>query len=200
MIKNRWVILLAILFLLGACAHYTLVTTDKRDMGGYSVEPQTAWNRSVQGKIEIWTIDGPALEAVHFFNGIGDGQNLFPFYRKSTRKAKLPKFNKNMTASEVQEFIVDSMMAPYQRSLVGPNMIGTGVQPFHLRPFKFGSQPGFRFELSFLSEEGLEYEGFVVGTVKDDKLYLICYSGTREYYYPKYKETAEKIIASIHMQ
>lgn len=167
--------------------------------GGYSVEPQTAWNRSIQGKIEIWTIDGPALAAVHFFNGIGDGQNLFPFYGKSTRKAKLPKFNKNMTANEVQEFIVDSMMAPYQRGLVGPNMIGTGVQTAHLRPFKFGSNPGFRFELSFLSEEGLEYEGFVVGTIKADKLYLICYSGTREYYYPKYKETAEQIIASIQM-
>ena len=200
MIKNRGIILPAIVFLLSACAHYTLVEPAKRDMGGgYSVEPQIVWNRSAQGKIEIWTIDGPALAAVHFFNGIGDGQNLFPFYGKSTRKAKLPKFNKNMTASEVQEFIVDSMLAPYRRSLVGPNMIGTGVQTFHLRPYKFGSHPGFRFELSFLSEEGLEYEGFVVGAIKADKLYLICYSGTREYYYPKYKETAEQIIASIHM-
>jgi len=200
MIKNRGIILLAIVFLLSACAHYTLVEPAKKDMGGsYSVEPQTAWNRSAQGKIEIWTIDGPSLAAVHFFNGIGDGQNLLPFYGKSTRKAKLPKFNKNMTASEVQEFIVDSMMAPYQRSLVGPNMIGIGVQTSHLRPFKFGSHPGFRFELSFLSEEGLEYEGFVVGTIKADKLYLICYAGTREFYYPKYKETAEQIIASIHM-
>lgn len=200
MIKNRGIILPAIVFLVSACAHYTLVEPAKRDMGGgYSVEPQIVWNRSAQGKIEIWTIDGPALAAVHFFNGIGDGQNLFPFYGKSTRKAKLPKFNKNMTASEVQEFIVDSMMAPYRRSLVGPNMIGTGVQTFHLRPFKFGSHPGFRFELSFLAEEGLEYEGFVVGAIKAEKLYLICYSGTREYYYPKYKETAEQIIASIHM-
>jgi hypothetical protein len=200
MIKNRGIILLVIVFLLSACAHYTLVEPAKKDMGGsYSVEPQTVWNRSVQGKIEIWTLDGPSLAAVHFFNGIGDGQNLFPFYGKSTRKAKLPQFNKNMTASEVQEFIVDSMMAPYQRSLVGPNMIGTGVQTSHLRPFKFGSHPGFRFELSFLSEEGLEYEGFVVGTIKADKLYLICYAGTREFYYPKYQETAEQIIASIHM-
>jgi hypothetical protein len=182
MMKNRGILLLAVVFLLSACAHYTLVEPAQRDMGGgYSVEPQIAWNRSVQGKIEIWTIDGPALAAVHFFNSISDGQNLFPF------------------SNEVQEFIVDSMMAPYPRSLVGPNMIGTGVQTSHLRPFKFGSHPGFRFELSFLSEEGLEYEGFVVGVIKDDKLFLICYSGTREYYYPKYRETAEQIIASIHM-
>ena len=78
-------------------------------------------------------------------------------------------------------------------------MKGTGAQTIHLRPFKFGNHPGFRFELSFLSQEGLEYEGFVVGTIKDDKLYLICYTGTRQYYYPKYKESVEQIIASIDM-
>lgn len=201
MLKNRGTLfLLAGVFLMSACAHYTLVEPAKNDIGGsYSVEPQIAWNRSVQGKIEIWTIDGPTLEAVHFFNGISDGQNLFPFHGNSDSKAKLPKFNKNMTANEVQEFVVDSMMAPYGRSLVGPNMIGTGVQAYNLRPFKFGSHPGFRFELSYLSEEGLEYDGFVVGTIKADQLFLVCYAGAREYYYPKYKETAENIIASIRM-
>ncbi len=198
MIKNRGIILLAIVFLLSACAHYTLVEPAKRDMGGgYSVEPQIAWNRSVQGKVEIWTIDGPSLAAVHFFNGIGYGQTLFPAYGK--QKEKLPKFKKDMTPNEVLEFIVDSMMAPGLPSPVGPNMKGTGAQTIHLRPFKFGNHPGFRFELSFLSQEGLEYDGFVVGTIKDDKLYLICYTGTRQYYYPKYKESVEKIIASIDM-
>jgi hypothetical protein len=34
------------------------------------------------------------------------------------------------------------------------------------RPAGCDSHPGFRFELSFLSEEGLEYEGFVVGVIK----------------------------------
>ena len=67
------------------------------------------------------------------------------------------------------------------------------------RPAGCDSHPGFRFERAFLSEEGLEYEGFVVGVIKDDQLFLICYSGTREYYFPKYKETAEQIIISIHM-
>lgn len=202
MIKNRWIILPAIIFFLSACVHYTRVDPAKRSMGGgtYSVEPQIVWSRATQGKVEIWTVDGPSLAAVHFFNGIGDGENLFPYYGKAIRKAKLPKFRKNMTASEVQEFVVDSMMAPYHKSLVGPNMIGSNVQAFNLRPFRFGSQPGFRFELTFLSAAGLEYEGFVVGAVNNDRLYLICYSGTREYYYPKYKNAAEQITVSIQMQ
>ena len=177
-----------------------LVEPTKRDMGGsYTVEPQIAWNRSTQGKLEIWTVDGPLLSAIHFFNGIDDGMFLFQFYGPASDKEKLPRFNKNMTASEVQEFVVDSMMAPYSRRLIGPNMIGTGVQAMHLKPWKFGSHPGFRFDIAFLSEEGLEYEGFAVGTIRDNKLFLICYSGTREYYYPKYRETAEQIIASIEM-
>ncbi len=200
MIPRRNLILLTCVLLLNACAHYTLVEPAKRDMGGlYSVEPQITWNRSAQGQIEIWTVDGPSLAAVQFFNGIGHEKNLFQFYGRASHTAKLPRFNKNMTASEVQEFVVDSMMAPYPGSPIGPNMIGTSAQATRLRPFKFGSHPGFRFELSFLSRAGLEYRGFVVGTVKDDRLYLICYSGAREYYYPKYKDTAEQIIASIQM-
>lgn len=201
MIKNSWIILLAIVFFLSACMHYSRVEPSQKGMAGgiYSVEPQIVWNRMRQGNIEIWTVDGPSLAAVHFFNGISDGENLYRYFGKAIRKEKLPKFNKNMIASEVQEFVVDSMSAPYSKTLVGPNMLGTNVQTFNLRPFKFGSHPGFRFELSFLSEEGLEYEGFVAGVIIDDRLYLICYSGTREYYFPKYKETAEQIIASILM-
>ncbi len=201
MSNNKRLILLAMVLLLSACAHYTRVEPAKRDMAGgsYHVEPQITWNRATQGKVEIWTVDGPALAAVHFFNGIADGENLYPYYGKAIRKAKLPKFQDDMTANEVQEFVVDSMMAPYPQSLVGPNMIGTNVQSFNLRPFTFGSQNGFRFQLTFLSKQGLEYEGFAVGTAKDQRLYLICYSGAREYYYPKYKNTAEQIIASIQM-
>ena len=67
------------------------------------------------------------------------------------------------------------------------------------RPAGCDSHPGFRFERAFLSEEGLEYEGFVVGVIKDDQFSLIGSSGTREYYYPKYKDTAEQAIAAIHM-
>ena len=49
------------------------------------------------------------------------------------------------------------------------------------------------------AKHGLEYEGFAVGTVKDHRLFLICYAGTREYYFPRYEDTAEKIVASIQM-
>lgn len=198
MIRNRGALLLPIIFLLSACAYYQLVEPVKRDIGSrYRVEPQISWSMAIQGQIEIWTVDGPALEAIQFFNGIAEGQTLFPAYGK--QKEKLPKFKKDMTPNDVMEFVVDSIMAPGFQSPVGPNMKGTGARTIHLRPFKFGNHPGFRFELSFLSQEGLEYEGIVVGTIKDDKLYLICYTGTRQYYYPKYKEFVEQIIASIDM-
>jgi hypothetical protein len=45
----------------------------------------------------------------------------------------------------------------------------------------------------------LEYEGFVVGTRIEETLYLISYSGARQYYFPKYKQAAEKLIASIRI-
>ena len=201
MTSKRNIILLACIFLLITCApHYSVVEPTRRDMGGlYSVEPQISWNRSSQKQIEIWTVDGPLLAAVQFFNGIDHEKYLFQYIGRAPQSAKLPRFNKNMTASEVLEFVVDSIMAPYPASPIGPNMIGINAEATQLRPFKFGSLPGFRFELAFLSKAGLEYQGFVVGTIKDDRLYLICYSGARQYYYPKYKDTAERIVASIQV-
>jgi hypothetical protein len=104
MMKNRGILLLVVVFLLSACAHYTLVEPAQRDMGGgYSVEPQIAWNRSVQGKIEIWTIDGPALAAVHFFNTLRPSifstasvtdKICFPFTESQRAKQNCPSLIK----------------------------------------------------------------------------------------------------------
>jgi hypothetical protein len=91
-----------------------------------------------------------------------------------------------MTASEVLDFVVESIMR-------------TNVTATHLRPFKFGQNRGFRFDLTYLSAEGLDYEGLVAGSIKDDQLYLVIYTGTKVYYYPKYKDDVEQIISSLEI-
>jgi hypothetical protein len=73
------------------------------------------------------------------------------------------------------------------------------VESNNLRPAAFGRLPGFRFDLSFLSPEGLERDGIVVGTINEDELYLILYLGAREHYFPKYRIHVEELIASIEV-
>jgi hypothetical protein len=73
------------------------------------------------------------------------------------------------------------------------------VEATDLRPAGFGSLSGFRFDFRFLSGEGLEREGMVLGTIHKEKLYLIVYTGARQYYYSTYKEEVERIFHSIEI-
>jgi len=186
--------------LLAACSHYRLISPENRvPVVDYTVKPQIAWSRITEADLVVWTVDGPSLAAVQFFEPIKDGYPLFSFYDDFDDYKKLPVFKKDMTAIEILEFVADSMIMAGVRRQGISNMMGLDIQGKNLRPFRFGSHPGFRFGITFLSPMGLPYEGFVVGAVVDEKLYLIGYTGTQEYYYPKYKEDAERLILSIEM-
>ncbi len=137
-----------------------------------------------EDKVEFWTVDGAGLEAVRFITGLSEGDSL---YTPKATKKKMPTFRERMTANEIMEFVVDSM-----------RVTGAArVDVTSLRPLKFGDLRGFRFDFTLLTAGGLEMQGLVVGTVAEEKLYLIMYQGAREHYYSKYKEQVERLIESI---
>ena len=172
--------------LLSGCAAWTLVSAERQTVAGhYSVAPQIAWSRFKQGNVELWTVDGPGLQAVRFFDALDDGDVLFP----SSQAEKLPGYSKAMTATEVEEFVVHSI------ERAGAGNVETGG----LRPWRFGSLEGFRFELSFLDAGGLEMNGMVAGAADGGKLYLILYTGARAHYFPKYQRQVERVLDSIQV-
>ena len=70
--------LLLLALLISGCAHYTLAPPERRPIGDlYSVESRMAWSRADEGGIEVWTIDGPLLEALRFVS-LKDGDTLIP--------------------------------------------------------------------------------------------------------------------------
>ncbi len=177
---------LALVLILTACAVYRLVEVRRVAIGDlYTVDPQIPWSSTSDGKMEIWTVDGPSLQAIRFVKGLEDDEVLF----EGSDEEKRPKFRKNMTPSEIMEFVVDSL------TLVGAQKI----EATNLRPEEFGNVQGFRFEMTFVSNEGLEEQGFVVGAVMNERLHLIIYTGTKAYYFPKYRDDVERIIRSIEM-
>jgi hypothetical protein len=185
---NRHLFIAVLLLAVSACTQYSLVEAKKQDIGGaYTVEAQVAWNKSSEGKIELWTVDGPSLDAVRFFKGLGDGDVLFKPKIKTKEEAKLPTYLTGMTPNDIVEFVSDSI------ARVG----ASDVQAVNLRPIDFGATPGFRFEVTFLSSEGMAVDGLVAGAVIDDELHLIMYTGARLHYFPKYKDQVEKLIGSV---
>ena len=177
---------LGAVFLFG-CVALTLVEPGRVKVGAlYSVEVDREWSRLQESGLETWTVDGPILEAIRFFDAVDDGDPLF--HRFDDRK--LPTFDKRMTALEVQELVVDTL------SQLG----AASVQAKDLRPMRFGQYPGYRFALEFLSDGGLELDGVAAGAIVDERLYLILYTGTRIHYFPKYRDAVERLFTSVQTE
>jgi hypothetical protein len=208
---KRKILIFILILTVAGCAHYTLIQPVRHPIGSlYTVKSQIAWSKAMEGKIELWTVDGPLLEAIRFINGLEDGDNILLIKGK---KSNLPHFRAHMTPSEVLEFFVGSVKSiaggveaeHLAKGVVPPGIRSAGinastVQATNLRPARFGTLSGYRFDLSFRSKEGLERKGIVIGTIHEKCLYLIIYTGAKEYYYPKYKEEVERIISSIQIK
>ncbi len=136
-------------------------------------------------------MDGPGLQAIRFVKGLEDGDMLFARRRRtlSGEDRKLPRFRKTMTANEVMEFVVDSIA---RAGIVD-------VEAADLRPAPFGDLPGFRFDLTYRYQSGLDGRGLAVGAVADGRLYMILYTGVDMHYYPKYAPEVEHIVGSVRM-
>lgn len=184
---SRFLTALALALFVAGCATYSLIEPKRTAIGDlYTVEPQIRWSATRIGRAEIWTVDGPSLQAIRFIKGLRDGDTLF----EGRTQAKPPQFKKDMTASDIMEFVIDSL------SVQGGQKIATR----NLRPVPFGNDPGFRFDVSLVSRQGLHEEALVAGAVVRERLHLIIYSGPRAHYFPKYKPEVERLIESIQMQ
>lgn len=204
------IFLLIVYFFIGGCAHYTPVPAERRPIGTlYSVKTSAEWSQADEGGIQLWTIDGPLLEALRFVT-LNDGDALFP---PADKDAKVPRFRAHMTPNEVVEFFVASLKAvsggvdthQLAKGMVQPAQIRSGsinaasIDVRNLRPADFGKVPGFRFDFSFLSKEGLQRQGLAFGSIYEGKLLLMVYSGTREYYFDKHKQEVETIFSSVEL-
>lgn len=182
----RKIAFLAILLLATGCMPSIVATPPQEpvQIGFYSVTPQIEWSRPMMTASEVWTVDGFALESLRFLE-VADGQTLSG---REDPEGKAPVFHKTMLPNEIQEFVVETLATGGWAN----------VKPKGLKPAKFGDLPGFRFSFGMLSEDGLEYDGLALGTVREGTLHIIVYMGTRLHYFPKYAKDVEKLFASIH--
>ena len=54
--------------------------------------------------------------------------------------------------------------------------------------------------MDWVTRGGLEKQALVAGAVVKSQLHLIIYEGTRAHYFPKHRDDAEHVIASIRVQ
>ncbi|MDH3703755.1 MAG: hypothetical protein OEU46_20860 [Alphaproteobacteria bacterium] len=185
---RRTLFVVAALAFIASCAPYQLVEPPKRVQisDTYTVSPQVKWSRvnnTFFKNVEQWTVDGAGLQALMFINNVEDGQPIF----RSRRATKIPVFRSSMNTLEIKELFENSMAA----------MRAQKVKVRKFKPTKFGNADGFRFTFTYKTKGGLDKQGVARGSIRNKKLYLIVYMGTRLHYYGKYRRAAEGVMRSV---
>jgi hypothetical protein len=166
------------------CAAVAKVEKGRVNIDGvYTVQNDAEWASIKLGNMHLWTLDGPALQQLRFITGVEDGETMFA----SNNPEKLAKFRGTMNELEVVEFFQASAAA------LGIQSMNTSK----MRPVQFGTKPGFRFDFDYLTKNGLAMAGFATGAVFEKKLYMIFYVGTRQHYFDKRREEAQRVMESV---
>ena len=165
-----------------ASAGITMKSPGRHEIGdSYSFDTSKSWSH-VAGPPESWTIDGFALGQLETWAGLEDGDTLYRADEKS-----FPHFRSDFSPLEVAEMVADTIEALAS---------GADVETTDFRPMAFGSEAGFRFDVSYV-QGGLPRRGLVAGAVRNDRLDLILFTAPAEYYFDLYAPEVENIIGSV---
>jgi hypothetical protein len=185
----RIFIVVATCLTLGACANVELVKPSEPEKfaDGYSFDPQISWNafRGLgDGDRETWTLDGFTLNSLLLVKGLDQGDTLF---EQKDDDNNAPKFRGDMRAHEIEEFIVDSLAQGGAHE----------IETFSLRPARVGPAEALRFSFAFLQKNELEVKGDALAWIDEGKFYALIFRGASIHYYSSYKDSVEKLLASV---
>ncbi|SHE62057.1 hypothetical protein [Thermomonas hydrothermalis] len=177
MTRLRWFPLIVLTLLLLACASGgPLVTPGRTTAGGHlSIEAGMEWTRLGDPREQLWTIDGPLLNALHLIPTVREGDFIFLGQRQSKRRPDGAFYHRGMRPDELRDLIADGMRAAG----------AVNVTTLNLRPARFGDREGFRFEMTLDSSSGLKYRAMVAGFEHEKGLALAMFYAPAEYYYPR---------------
>ncbi len=192
MIRKSCVALL--LILISACAPYALVPASSTSVANFIVDVDSPWNKVNQpglqsnASIAYWTADGTALNNIVFVGGVKDGEEILNTTRSGT--SEKVAFRANMTPSEIVELW----------ETVISRITGTALaNGSNLQPAKFLGLDGFRFDFQYEGKDEVERVGLGYAAVKDGRLYLIFYSGTKLHHYDLRLASAKRIMESARI-
>ena len=157
----------------------------------YSVSTNKKWSQFQEKEYNFlfWTIDGYTIQRIVFFKPIEDGKSLFDhdsFFTKESENR--PRFNSKMNKFEIKEFFESCII--WSREF-------TSFETTDIKNHKIGETEGVSFDIKAQNELGLNYKGFAVVGIKNNKLYSIYFIATEMEFYDRYKKEAEEIISSV---
>lgn len=153
------------------------------------VSTPVVWNGISKHDRMIWTQNGVGLDELVFYLGLEPGEALIKQSAKAEKTAPMPKVLPDMSPNDMVELVVDSIVRSG----------GGDVRAIGLRPMPFGALDGYRFDLTYYSDQGLRYRGAVVGAAAGKQQHLILFIAPEQHYYDQAIEGVTEIFESIEL-
>ncbi|HEX7872439.1 MAG TPA: hypothetical protein VF475_05970 [Sphingobium sp.] len=155
-------------------------------------KPDGEWNRLSRrdGKrVELWTLDGDALNKVVFFAGVPVGE---PILREIDKKNRpLPKVAGNMLITDIP-----ALLETTYRSQFAVNQMQIDSQ----EPALLSGNKGIKFTYSFMrADDEVQRKGEGVGAMVKGQLYLVIYEAPSLYFFDKDLEKFHKLAESLSL-
>jgi hypothetical protein len=182
---------LAALVSLSACGGASAVTGPFKVGAAYTVTLGKTWSSvprlNLNREVKYLTIDGPLLNNFYLTEGLAVGRSVV----RTTQKSRpMPIVRPNMTETEMVEFVVDTVAAfGYE-----------GVNSADLRPGRFGSVEGVRFDLTAKTDEGLNLSGTAQVAEVNGKIHVMLFVAPSEHYYQALKPEIDAVFASATLR
>ncbi|MCV2437113.1 hypothetical protein LNV28_02285 [Paucibacter sp. DJ2R-2] len=152
-------------------------------------QPWNQFERGMADNTPTWTNEGVTVDALKFYVGIRDGQEIAP----------LPA-----QAKGVQPLVFRATMQPAQMVGLFESMLtrdGSSFKLDRLEPAEFLGEKGFRFEYSLNRKvDDVPMQGMAIGVVRRGELFLLHYSAPRLVFFPRYKARVEAIARSAQVR
>ncbi len=183
--------------LAGCVPTYSLVQTGTVAVGNLQLVAPPAMNQAppvhaptLRKDSVLWTADGPMLDQIIVIPGVADGETLIVAPRNSS--AALPAFKAGMLPNEIEELAESTFVKLYGEG----NAVVTTAG---LRPYRFGENRGFMFDVDVTITDSPKQKGTVGAFIADDELYMVFFMAATPHYFDKHKDAATATIQSARL-
>ena len=180
----------------GMYGGYRLVEPGPRRVARERMEatPGFAWNRAPRGLYDIsreenWTLNGPHLDNLTFIGGLGSGDPIVRFQRRTDWR-QVPNFRADMSPTEIVGII-----ETFYRVRGGSTSFDTKA----VQPRTFLGHPGFQFDYERLGTDEVRRLGRGAAVVIGGRLYMIVFDAAAMHYFPAGLPDVERIISSARL-
>jgi hypothetical protein len=151
------------------------------------VDTSLDWARIKLPRIELWTIDGLALNQFVIVSGVRPNENVFLGSKERKRRPDGPWYRPGMRPDEIRDVILDGLRQEGWSNVSASN----------LRPARFGAVQGLRFEAQLTHQNGLRYKATFGAAEHNSRLTHFFWTAPAEYYYDRDIAAVNRMIDSL---